>query len=134
MPVLYHERQIAALCGQHCLNNLLQGPYWTEVGLAEIAHELDAQERALMLSEGVTADARRFMSEASGNVDESGNFSIQVIGLIGSMQRAIFEIACLRRSSHLMTSCWLSAARVSPVGPGRGAQTLAWAHSGGHTH
>lgn len=29
--------QVAALCGQHCLNNLLQGPYFSEVSLAEIA-------------------------------------------------------------------------------------------------
>jgi hypothetical protein len=28
---------VAALCGQHCLNNLLQGPYFSEVSLAEIA-------------------------------------------------------------------------------------------------
>ena len=79
MPVLYHERQIAALCGQHCLNNLLQGPYFTEDALAELALELDAREEALMLSEGVTADARRFLDAPSGNVDESGNFSIQVL-------------------------------------------------------
>lgn len=45
-----------------------------------VSQELDAKERALMLSEGMTADASRFLAEASGNVDESGNFSIQVGG------------------------------------------------------
>lgn len=28
--------QVAALCGQHCLNALLQGPYFTEVDLAQV--------------------------------------------------------------------------------------------------
>ena len=49
---IYHEKQSAALCGVHCLNNLLQGPYTNAGSLAEIAHELDAQERELMLSQG----------------------------------------------------------------------------------
>lgn len=73
------ERQQAALCGRHCLNNLLQGPYFDDFDLAEIAHQLDARERELMLSEGTdTADAIRFVAEDSGNVDASGNFSITV--------------------------------------------------------
>jgi hypothetical protein len=42
------------------------------------SQELDARERALMLSQGMTADAARFMAEASGNVALDGNFSIQV--------------------------------------------------------
>ena len=29
---IYHEKQVASLCGQHCLNNLLQGPYFTSFG------------------------------------------------------------------------------------------------------
>lgn len=28
--------QVAALCGQHCLNTLLQGPYFSEVDLAQV--------------------------------------------------------------------------------------------------
>ena len=34
---LYHETQIGALCGQHVINNLLQGAYATMDSLAEIA-------------------------------------------------------------------------------------------------
>lgn len=34
---LFHEQQIRALCGQHVLNNLLQGPYVTLDALREIA-------------------------------------------------------------------------------------------------
>ena len=79
MTILYHEKQEAALCGQHCLNNLLQGPYFNAGALADIAHELDRKEQALMMSEGMTADAIAFMREASGNVDAQGNFSIQVL-------------------------------------------------------
>ena len=48
MAYIFHERQDAALCGQHCLNNLLQGEFFTAADLAEIAHELDDTERALM--------------------------------------------------------------------------------------
>jgi len=79
MVYLYHERQEAALCGQHCLNNLLQGPHFTAGDLADIATALDQQERKLMLEAGMTAEARAFMSEDSSNVDASGNFSIQVL-------------------------------------------------------
>ena len=107
---LYHERQVAALCGnllrvylastaaaprlmlkfnlvallplhagQHCLNNLLQGPYFTEIDLGEIAQELDRAERALMFEAGDTAEARAFAREESANVSADGNFSIQVL-------------------------------------------------------
>ena len=63
MVLLYFERQVAALCGQHCLNNLLQGAYFTEIDLAEIAQDLDRKEKALMLEAGVTPEARAFLSE-----------------------------------------------------------------------
>ena len=77
--MLYFEQQVANLCGQHCLNNLLQAAVFTEDQLASIALELDAKERQLMMSQGNTADARAFLAEASGNVDASGNFSVQVL-------------------------------------------------------
>ena len=49
--------------------------------LANIAQELDAQERAQMFSLGTeTADAIRYAAEESGNVDDAGNFSVQVLG------------------------------------------------------
>lgn len=32
---LYFEAQQAALCGVHAINTLLQGPYFTEIDLAE---------------------------------------------------------------------------------------------------
>jgi hypothetical protein len=34
--MLYHEKQVAALCGVHCINTLLQGPYFNELDLAQV--------------------------------------------------------------------------------------------------
>ena len=98
--------QVAALCGVHCLNTLLQGPYFSGFELGQvrpslmvtvlvlvhcnppechsthslqIAQELDQMERAFMTEGGVdSADFLNFMGEDSGNVAESGLFSIQV--------------------------------------------------------
>ena len=67
---IYFEPQESALCGQHCLNNLLQGHLFAASDLSDIALALDAQERAMGMTSG---------SSISHNVDESGNFSIQVI-------------------------------------------------------
>jgi len=79
-PLLYHEKQVAALCGVHCINALLQGPIFNEVDLAQIAHELDAMERAFMAEGGMTSDEYlRFTAEESGNVAADGMFSIQVL-------------------------------------------------------
>ena len=77
---IFHEVQESMLCGQHALNNLLQESIFTPIDLAEIAQDLDSQERAFMTVKGnMTPDAMKFLSESSGNVDESGNFSIQVL-------------------------------------------------------
>lgn len=77
MTLLYHEKQVAALCGVHCINTLLQGPYFSEIDLAQIAHQLDELERAVM-AEGGGAEYQQFLNEASGNVAMDGMFSIQV--------------------------------------------------------
>lgn len=75
MPVyIYHELQDSLLCGQHCLNNLLQDDFFSAINLGEIAQELDEQER-LILGEASSSFAQ------SSNVDESGNFSVQVLRL-----------------------------------------------------
>ena len=73
MPIyIYHELQDSHLCGQHCLNNLLQDDFFSAVNLAEIAQELDQHERSIMSAPSALS---------SSNVDESGNFSIQVLRL-----------------------------------------------------
>ncbi|KAF6259414.1 ataxin-3 [Scenedesmus sp. NREL 46B-D3] len=71
--MLYHEKQVAALCGVHCINTLLQGPYFNELDLAQIGHELDQLERQMLDSEAQAA------AGPSSNLDESGMFSIQVL-------------------------------------------------------
>jgi ataxin-3 len=71
---IYHEQQESALCGQHCLNNLLQGPHFTAIELSDIAQSLDEEERRLQSGVELTPD-----NFQSSNVDDSGNFSIQVL-------------------------------------------------------
>lgn len=45
---IYHERQEAALCGQHALNNLVQTREFSPDSLAEIAYQLDQMELTFM--------------------------------------------------------------------------------------
>lgn len=81
--LIYHEQQEALLCGQHALNNLVQSNTFDVSGLSEIAHQLDEVELAYMAQndEGGTSSKEYLerMREGSGNVDPSGNFSIQVL-------------------------------------------------------
>uniref|UniRef100_A0A8C6WIS3 ubiquitinyl hydrolase 1 n=1 Tax=Neogobius melanostomus TaxID=47308 RepID=A0A8C6WIS3_9GOBI len=71
MDSIFHEKQEGSLCAQHCLNNLLQGEYFTPVDLSSIAHQLDEEER----------EYRTFLQQPSGNMDDSGFFSIQWFNL-----------------------------------------------------
>lgn len=96
---VYHEKQAAALCAQHTLNNLLQGPYFSAVDLSEIAQELDARERELMYAQGTeTADAIRFAAQDSINVDESGNFSVAVLSTALSRSHGVHMLRCALQS------------------------------------
>ncbi|XP_069493945.1 ataxin-3 isoform X2 [Ambystoma mexicanum] len=80
MEAVFHEKQEGSLCAQHCLNNLLQGEYFSPVELSSIAHQLDEEERMRMAEGGLTSEEYRiFMQQPSGNMDDSGFFSIQVI-------------------------------------------------------
>ncbi|XP_061251110.1 ataxin-3 isoform X1 [Bos javanicus] len=87
VPLIYRPsvhawslHQEGSLCAQHCLNNLLQGEYFSPVELSSIAHQLDEEERMRMAEGGVTSeDYRTFLQQPSGNMDDSGFFSIQVI-------------------------------------------------------
>lgn len=47
------QQQEGRLCAQHCLNAILQGPYFTAVDLSEIALRLDEEERQQMAENGV---------------------------------------------------------------------------------
>ena len=46
--LIYFEKQSNdRLCGVHCLNSLLQGPYFDAIMLSEIGLKLDQMENAL---------------------------------------------------------------------------------------
>ncbi|RZC84297.1 hypothetical protein C5167_047083 [Papaver somniferum] len=78
--LLYHEVQESKLCAVHCVNTVLQGPYFSEFDLAALASDLDSKERQMMLEgESITDDFLRFDSEESHNVSMDGDFSIQVL-------------------------------------------------------
>ncbi|GJJ73852.1 Ataxin-3 [Entomortierella parvispora] len=74
VPYIFHEQQEGNLCAQHCLNALLQGPYFTAIDLAELASQLDQQEQDALGNTGV--GSREVKSQ---NMDDSGFFSVQVL-------------------------------------------------------
>ncbi|KAL6496203.1 hypothetical protein OROGR_029461 [Orobanche gracilis] len=74
--MLYHEVQESKLCAVHCVNTVLQGPFFSEFDLAALASDLDRTERQMMLG-SVTGD---FLPEVSHNVSLDGDFSIQKLG------------------------------------------------------
>ncbi|ERE73421.1 ataxin-3-like protein [Cricetulus griseus] len=55
------------------------GEYFSPVELSSIAHQLDEEERMRMAEGGVTSEDYRTFLQPSGNMDDSGFFSIQVI-------------------------------------------------------
>ena len=73
--LLYHEVQESKLCAVHCVNTVLQGPFFSEIDLAALASDLDQTERQMMNQGGSSGD---FMMEDSHNVSMGGDFSIQV--------------------------------------------------------
>ena len=81
MESVYWEKQESGFCAVHCVNNLLQAPYFTEISLSQIALELDAEEKKLMAGGGEeSADYLRFLArDESDNVNLEGYFSIEVI-------------------------------------------------------
>ncbi|KAI9085408.1 hypothetical protein K1719_032664 [Acacia pycnantha] len=75
--MLYHEVQESKLCAVHCVNTVLQGPFFSEFDLAALASDLDHKERQVMVEGG--ASSGDFLSEESHNVSLVGDFSIQVL-------------------------------------------------------
>jgi len=79
---VYHEKQQSACCGRHAVNNLLQGYVWLDEKLAELAMSLYENEKALRLAncDGPNDPTfLEFLADGNPYVDESGNFSVQVI-------------------------------------------------------
>ena len=101
---VYHERQEAALCGQHALNNLLQCPAFSADQLSFLAHQLDELElNTFRDKNGGTnnQDYQRRLAEGSGNVDAAGNFSIQVLKAALQQQYQV-DLPCLT-NEHLQS-------------------------------
>ncbi|XP_044461152.1 ataxin-3 homolog [Mangifera indica] len=77
--MLYHEVQESKLCAVHCVNTVLQGPFFSEFDLAALASDLDGKERQMMLEGGLPVSSGDFFTEESHNVSLDGDFSIQVL-------------------------------------------------------
>ncbi len=54
---VYFEKQGKdMMCGVHCINSLLQGPYFDEVTMSNIALTLDQKEKDLMSEAGLSTN------------------------------------------------------------------------------
>nr|KYP39577.1 Ataxin-3 isogeny [Cajanus cajan] len=100
--MLYHEVQESKLCAVHCVNTVLQGPFFSEFDLAALASDLDRKERQVMLPALSSADFE------SHNVSLDGDFSIQV--RLGFFLRSVcvslscaVDCGCVREN---VTSLW----------------------------
>lgn len=68
---IYWERQQGDLmCGLHALNAILQGNYYDEITLSQVAIDLDKKEKEMY---GGDIDGK------SNNLNDGGYFSIQVL-------------------------------------------------------
>ena len=76
---IYWERQDPGTltCGLHCLNNLLQGPYFKIEELSQIAQEIDSQENHLLDHEFPKVTINYL--QKSQNISDWGDYSIQVL-------------------------------------------------------
>lgn len=73
---VYFEKQSNdRLCGLHCLNSLLQGPYFDPFSMAEIAQQLDDLEKKLYEEDPSSIADQKPV----GNVDDTGNYNVQVL-------------------------------------------------------
>ena len=92
------------MCAQHCLNFALQGPYFSAIDLAELARKLDEDERQKMAENGMESpEYRRFMQQPSGNMDDTGFFSVQVIS--SALALWSLELIPLNSSDPLARAC-----------------------------
>lgn len=68
--MVYWERQQGDLmCGLHAVNSILQGPYFDEITLSEIALELDKKEQQMLGGK----------QSKSNHLNDGGYFSLNVL-------------------------------------------------------
>lgn len=60
-------QQEGYLCAQHCLNALLQGPYYNAVDLAKFGQEMDEEERKRMAESGVDSEDYKLFLEVNNH-------------------------------------------------------------------
>ncbi|KAK2966145.1 hypothetical protein RJ640_018398 [Escallonia rubra] len=77
--MLYHEVQESKLCAVHCVNTVLQGPFFSEFDLAALASDLDQTESQMMLEGTGGGD---FVTGESHNLKSTfrGALSYNVLG------------------------------------------------------
>ncbi|KAH8582144.1 N-terminal machado-Joseph disease like domain [Cryptosporidium sp. chipmunk genotype I] len=76
--IVYWEKQgNDRMCALHCLNSLLQGPYFDEAFLSKIAYEIDDMERRLLEKSSPTI--KTISGNSSQNASYDGFFSIMVL-------------------------------------------------------
>jgi ataxin-3 len=80
---IYHEKQVAAMCAVHCVNNMLQGPMFEYSDFGRVAQELDAAERRLTGGAGLDY----------GNMRMDGFFNVQVMQTV--LTRAGYQMQAL---------------------------------------
>jgi hypothetical protein len=81
----------------HCLNSLLQGPFFSEIDLMTIAQQLDQREREVMAEAGV--DTNEFVKFAA----------VSVLAF-----RVSLAYAGARRNQGMLTKEAISASTSSP--------------------
>ncbi|KAF4725998.1 Ataxin 3, partial [Perkinsus olseni] len=86
------------LCAVHCVNSLLQGPYYNGADLNSFARELDREEEALL--------GTKIADGQSQNYDASGNYSI---GVIEKCLKRFGELKCVNIMGSKTRSEVLSA-------------------------
>lgn len=69
---VYFEKQSGRFCGLHCINSLLQGPFFDAISLSQIGMKLNDMELKLL-------DSTSKLYHKNANVDDDGNFNIQVL-------------------------------------------------------
>lgn len=113
MDSIFHEKQEGSLCAQHCLNSLLQGSYFTAVELSSLGQKLDDAERLRMAECGVDSEEyQQFLRQPSGNMDDSGYFSVQVISSaleVWSLEIVPFSSTDQRVASVFNDPCQMQA-------------------------
>lgn len=96
---IYWEKQESSFCGVHTVNNLLQSPYYDEVDFSELAGQLDIGTRTLLQQSNDDMGDNNNIEYKSDNVDESGNFSVEV--LIHALQIFNVELINLHHTAAI---------------------------------